>query len=327
PVATARVDEAPGQATVPRLEYEDGDPADRDVDDPDSDEDGDDGADGDLVAAGTDGATDVGTRRSLADLDEEELSWHRVWFEERPRLPEAAPAPVQVTGLGEGPDLARRRARAWQLMSRLDAALAAGREPSNAVALAALLVPFMPEDAARQNEQAAIYDLSQPLVSQLHVTRRDSERLRYLLTAQRRILQAQRRGAKPELFGGREFVEDAQELAVLLGAGPLVKAGAARSLEGQSAPVAQVEEGAEAAEGSTDGLTNGLANGLADGLADGLANGLANGEESSAEGEESEDSQTDESDESGEPRKRRRRRRGGRRHRSSRPASRSWRGA
>ena len=212
-------------------------------------------------------------------------------------------------------------------MSRLDAALAAGREPSNAVALAALLVPFMPEDAARQNEQAAIYDLSQPLVSQLHVTRRDSERLRYLLTAQRRILQAQRRGAKPELFGGREFVEDAQELAVLLGAGPLVKAGAARSLEGQSAPVAQVEEGAEAAEGSTDGLTNGLANGLADGLADGLANGLANGEESSAEGEESEDSQTDESDESGEPRKRRRRRRGGRRHRSSRPASRSWRGA
>ena len=124
---------------------------------------------------------------------------------------------------------------------------------------------------------------------------------------------------RDRLFGGREFVEDAQELAVLLGAGPLVKAGAARSLEGQSAPVAQVEEGAEAVEGATDGLTNGLT--------EGLANGLANGDESAVDGEESEDSQTDESDESGEPRKRRRRRRGGRRHRSSRPASRSWRGA
>lgn len=283
PVSTIKSDEAPGKATVPRREYDDADPAEHDVDDPSPDEDGED---------------EVPTF-SLAELDEEERAWHRVWFEERPRLPlVVGPAPVSVTGLDDPQEVAKRRARAWQMLQRLDVAIGAGREVSNAVALAALLVPFLPEDANRQNEQAAIADLAQPLVGQLHVTRRDSERLRYLMQAQRRILQAQRRGTKPELFGGRELVEDALELAALQ---------APAAAKGKPAkPVLHPQSGAEPeAEAAEEMAEEGEP--AAESAGDPSGEALEGSEEGSGEGED------DAGD--GEPRKRRRRRRGGRRHR------------
>lgn len=280
PVSTIKSDEAPGKATVPRREYDDADPAEHDVDDPSPDVDGEDEV----------------PSLSVAELDEEERAWHRVWFEERPRLLLAGPAPVSVTGLDEPQEVVRRRTRAWQMLQRLDAAVVGGREVSNAVALAALLVPFLPEDANRQNEQAAIADLAQPLVGQLHVTRRDSERLRYLLQAQRRILQALRRGTKPELFGGRELVEDALELAALQAPPAAAKGKADPGVVQPQAGTAPAAELDEAALGA---------------VADPSARSSADADD----GDEQEGAEGADEDGDGEPRKRRRRRRGGRRHR------------
>lgn len=310
PVSAARqtIDEQPGKATVARVEYDELDPAERDVDDPAHD------------AAGHEAADDGDER----ELDEEERAWRRVWFDEAPRLPPAAPAPISITGVSEGKDLAKRRTRAWQLLQQLDAAVAGGRDPANAVAVAAALVSFMPDEPGRQNEQTAVYELAQPLVTQLHITRRDSERLRYLLTAQRRILAARKRGAKPELFGSRDLIEDAHELVALIAPGAAGNPGApgaapapakakakARPAGVEAAAPGDGADGAESPEASQDGEAS-EAHGRDD-----AADGAADGAEPEGEGAEGVEAGDDdgEGDASGEPRKRRRRRRGGRRHR------------
>src|SRR6185369_9920581 len=51
---------------------------------------------------------------------------------------------------------------------------------------------------------------------QLHVTRRDSERLRYIMMAQRKLAAARKRGGQAELAGGRELIDDAVLLYALL---------------------------------------------------------------------------------------------------------------
>ncbi len=288
PVSAARLDDlpVPGTSTVARVEYDELDPAERDVDDPAHDAAGHEAVDGE------DGEPE-------RELDEEERSWRRVWFDEAPRPPLAIPAAVSITGVSEGKDLAKRRARAWKVLQHLDAAVAEGRDPANAVAVAAALVSFMPDEAGRQNEQTAVYELAQPLVTQLHITRRDSERLRYLLTAQRRILAARKRSGKPELFGGRDLIEDAHELVALIAPGE-----AAAPSKPKAKPLPAAEDGAtggdqgepESAEREPEPV-------------EGLE---AEGEEPEDDGEDGEG----EGDASaGEPRKRRRRRRGGRRHR------------
>ncbi len=302
PVHGVRIDEAPGKATVARVEYDELDPADRDVDDP--------AVPHDNVADDDDEDTGLEAR----ELDDEERAWHRVWFEEeqRPILPPAAPALVHITGVGEGKDLVGRRARAWQMLDQLDAAVAAGRDPANAVAVAAALVAFLPEEAGRQNEQNAIHELSQPLVTQLHITRRDSERLRYLLTAQRRILAARRKGTKPELFGSRDLVEDAHELATLI-APHLAKA--AEGAKGKPTKLPRAEGEAAGAEGAAPDEV--LAEG-GEALAEGDENLEGDGEGGDGEDGEGVDGEALGDD---EPRKRRRRRRGGRRHRYGRASS------
>jgi hypothetical protein len=54
------------------------------------------------------------------------------------------------------------------------------------------------------------------MIVQLHITRRDSERLRYLLLAQRKLAAAKKRGGQAELAGGRDLIDDAVLLFELL---------------------------------------------------------------------------------------------------------------
>jgi hypothetical protein len=97
----------------------------------------------------------------------------------------------------------------WAALGQLDAAIAAGRDPSNAVAFAVLLAPLLSEDARAADLHAAVQELAGPLIAQLHVTRRDSERLRYLLLAQRKLAAARKKGTQAELPGGQELIDDA----------------------------------------------------------------------------------------------------------------------
>jgi tRNA nucleotidyltransferase/poly(A) polymerase len=194
--------------TVARVEYDDEDPAEHDPDDP-PDEPAE--ANGETEAE----AEAEGEAVEGDPLDDEEQAWHRVWADEPPARPVAA-SPVRLSFLPAGPELVRRRTFAWATMPFIDKAVADARDPSNAVAFGALLAPFMPEELKGGELHGAIQELAQPMIVQLHVTRRDSERLRYILLAQRKLAAAKKRGGQAEMSGGRDLIEDAVLLFELL---------------------------------------------------------------------------------------------------------------
>ena len=204
PASAPSVATMAGPSTIARIDYEDEDPAEHDPDDPeepaDATEDDDDGL--------------------ALELDPEEQSWHRVWANEP--AARAAPRPivgataVRLSFLGTAALLQEHRRRAWAALPALDATIAAGRDPSNAVAFGTLIAPFLPDELRGGDLNKAIEEISFPLIAQLHVTRRDSERLRYLLIAQRKLTAARRKGIVAELAGGRELLEDAVVLYEIL---------------------------------------------------------------------------------------------------------------
>ncbi len=187
--------------TVARVEYEDEDPAEHDPDDPEDPEEDDDLEDGEDAEDAEGGGEDD-------ELDAEEQAWHRVWAEE-PAVRPATAAQVRLSFIPAGPDLVQRRQLAWAGLTLIDAAVQEDRDPSNAVAFGALLAPFLPDDLRGSELHAAVQELAHPMIVQLHITRRDSERLRYLLLAQRKLQAARKRGGSAELAGGQELVDDA----------------------------------------------------------------------------------------------------------------------
>jgi tRNA nucleotidyltransferase/poly(A) polymerase len=199
--------------TVARLEYVDEDPAEHDPDDPDE-----------LERMATAAAVAEGTAPPVEDdeeevadddLDPEEQAWHRVWADEPATRPAAA-APVKLSFVSSETDLLRKRTLAWEALGHIDQAVKDGRDPSNAVAFGGLLAPFLSEELRGGELHAAVHELAHPMIVQLHVTRRDSERLRYLLLAQRKLQAAKKRGGQAELAGGREMIDDAVLLFELL---------------------------------------------------------------------------------------------------------------
>jgi hypothetical protein len=131
-----------------------------------------------------------------------------VWADEPAARP-AEPTPVRLSFVPSSAELIRRRTQAWAALPWIDKAVADARDPSNVVAFGALLAPFLSEELRGGELSGAVQELAHPLIVQLHVTRRDSERLRYLLIAQRKLHAANKRGANAELTGGREVLEDA----------------------------------------------------------------------------------------------------------------------
>jgi poly(A) polymerase len=196
-------DTAP-RPTVPRVEYDDEDPAEHDPDDPDEE-------DGSLPVNGEPEAAPAETEE---ELDDDEREWHRVWADEPPARPAHAMA-VKLSFLPAA-EMTKRRALAWEALGQLDSAVADGRDPSNAVAFGILLAAFLPEELRGGELHGAINELAHPLIQQLHVTRRDSERLKYILIAQRKLAAAKKRGVQAELAGGRELIDDAILLYALL---------------------------------------------------------------------------------------------------------------
>lgn len=221
------------------------------------------------------------------ELDAEEQSWHRVWAD----APSPAPTPVVVASrlrnlhlsfLRDGATMAARRKNLWNTLPLIDAALARGEDISTMVALGTLLNSYLLDDVESSNSDhnAAIHELAHPVLTELRVTRRDSERLRFLMMAQRKLSFAARKSLKPQLFGSRDLLLEAVALFAL------TSQGAGRKVPAIALTVAP-PAGAKNANG--------------DGADDG------EGESSDADGET--DSETDSA---GQPRKKRRRRRGGR---------------
>jgi len=202
--------------TVARIEYEDEDPAEHDPDDPDELERM---ATAAKVAEGEapppEDEYDEDGDEAEVELDAEEQAWHRVWADEPAARPIAA-APVKLSFMPAGAEEVRRRQLAWATLPWIDHAIGEGRDPSNAVAFGSLIVPFLPDELRGGELHAAVQELAHPLIVQLHITRRDSERLRYLLLAHRKLNAAKKRGGQAELAGGREMIDDAVLLYELL---------------------------------------------------------------------------------------------------------------
>jgi tRNA nucleotidyltransferase/poly(A) polymerase len=255
------------RATIPQIEYDEDDPAEHDPDDPpedaaaDAEDDADDAEDAedaeddaedadaedadaeDADAEDAEDADDAGNGEAAEGngdaepLDDEERAWHRVWADE-PAVRPVAAAPVRLSFVSSGRELVRRRTLAWAALPWIDKAVADGRDPSNAVAFGALLVPFLPDELRGGELSAAVHELAHPLIVQLHVTRRDSERLRYLLVAQRKLHAAGKRGAQAEIAGGREVIDEAVLLFELMER--------AAGKEPQATPAITAESGAGA---------------------------------------------------------------------------------
>ncbi len=142
-------------------------------------------------------------------LDTDEVAWAATWDDER--MPAAAHLELDFLDRGE---LEARRAVAWNVLRELDQLKRTHRELSNALLLAAIVNPFLydsltaastrPADA---NEMIAV--LGQPLFDELRVARRDTERIRQILMAQRRLAPSRRRRSRPMTMVKRDFFADA----------------------------------------------------------------------------------------------------------------------
>ncbi len=126
---------------------------------------------------------------------------------QRPRAQQARPA--AAPGAMEA-----RRAHAWAMLSEIDQRLQAGVELSNSLLLAAVCVPFVFDDLLENGIRPieandTVLEVLHPLVQQLQIARRDAERCRQILLAQRRLAPARRRRAQPMALVRRDFFGDA----------------------------------------------------------------------------------------------------------------------
>ncbi len=200
PTSAPPVADTAPRPTVPRVEYDEEDPAEHDIDDPEEEP-------GSLPGEEPE--------EDEQELDTEEREWHRVWADEVPVVRPVAAAHLRLSFLPAA-EVAKRRALVWAALGELDTAVKDGRDPSNAVAFGTLLAPLLPDELRGGELQNAVQEVAHPLIVQLHVTRRDSERLRYLLLAQKKLAVARKKGVQAELAGGRELIDDAVLLYALL---------------------------------------------------------------------------------------------------------------
>lgn len=151
----------------------------------------------------------------------------------------AAPGAEAPPGLPTGEVLAECRARAWRMLDEIDVQVAPTKEPgserariapppTNALLLAALVAPFLldppaePETDARkrsgetQEQVAQTESILMPLALRLRVSRRDAERARQILIAQRRLAPVRRRRARPMALVKRDYFGEALGLYEML---------------------------------------------------------------------------------------------------------------
>jgi poly(A) polymerase len=137
-------------------------------------------------------------------LDDEEAEWWATW---QPKVR------LAVSFLSSAA-LSERREHAWRVLDILDELSANGVEMSNSLLLAAVLCPFVFDELVEPgtgtaDAGAALNELARPLIEELQVARRDSEQIRQILQAQRRLVPSRRRRGRPDALARREFFNDA----------------------------------------------------------------------------------------------------------------------
>jgi poly(A) polymerase len=145
--------------------------------------------------------------------DPEEARWVETWADDDP--PPGVPEPCELDlSFLDDVQLAERRELAWKMLDQIDRRVADGEQLSNALLLAAVTQPYFGDDLLESGVRASdanaiILELLEPLVSQLRVARRDAERARQILLAQRRLAPSRRRRGRPATLAHRDYFDDA----------------------------------------------------------------------------------------------------------------------
>jgi hypothetical protein len=118
-------------------------------------------------------------------------------------------APVDATPMSP-----EHKAMGWSMLGQLDEQFRAGIELTNSLLLAALCAPYLADELLETGVPQVeagdeVLQILLPLVQQLQVARRDAERSRQILLAQRRLAPSRRRRGKPMALVRREFFSDA----------------------------------------------------------------------------------------------------------------------
>ncbi len=114
--------------------------------------------------------------------------------------------------------------RLIQTLDGIDAVVRQGATPSNALLVCALIAPFVFEqlfdsdgDAQQSRDAiAVIEELAAPIVMTMRVSRRDAERARQILVAERRLGPSKRRRGRPMALVRRDWFVDALTLFELM---------------------------------------------------------------------------------------------------------------
>ncbi|HYU11135.1 MAG TPA: polynucleotide adenylyltransferase PcnB [Stellaceae bacterium] len=208
-------------------------------------------------------------------------------------------------------DGAQRLIRA---LDALDGLVREGLSPSNALLVCVMVSPFAfdplyeADGDAREFRDAVsvIEDLAAPIVASMRVSRRDAERARQILVAQRRLMPSRRRRGRPMALVRREWFGDALSLFELMHPGAEGEIGDEISrwhrLGREGEPPPRTASAAAGSSSSGAGAGSSSSSSTGSSSAGSSTSGAAAGGSSAAS-------------DSDEPRKRRRRRRGGRRRR------------
>ncbi|MGZ3443530.1 MAG: polynucleotide adenylyltransferase PcnB, partial [Polyangia bacterium] len=114
--------------------------------------------------------------------------------------------------------------RLIQTLDSIDALVRGGYNPSNALLVCALIAPFVFDqlfdvegDAAQSRDAVAIIEqLAEPIVMSMRVSRRDAERARQILVAERRLGPSKKRRGRPMALVRRDWFGDALQLFELM---------------------------------------------------------------------------------------------------------------
>ncbi len=114
--------------------------------------------------------------------------------------------------------------RLIRTLDALDALVESGQTPSNALLTCLMVAPFAhdalyePDGETREFRDAVgtIEDLAAPIITSMRVSRRDVERARQILVAQRRLMPSKRRRGKPMALVRRDWFPEALQLFELM---------------------------------------------------------------------------------------------------------------
>jgi poly(A) polymerase len=121
--------------------------------------------------------------------------------------------PNRWTFLQSPEERAARRQVAWRMLSELDELCRKNEEVTNALVLSSLLAPFLiptvvSSELTPLEANQAVEEMLIPLARELQIARRDAERTRQILLAQRRLSPSRRRRDKPMSLVRRDYFEE-----------------------------------------------------------------------------------------------------------------------